>query len=73
MDTVLPMLRQARDHLTENGILVVEVGYSKPALEKLLLGVPFFWVDFEFGGDGVFVLTAKQLETYQADFERVNI
>lgn len=73
MDIVLPMLVQARDHLTDDGILVVEVGYSKPALEALLPGVPFFWVDFEFGGDGVFVLTAKQLETYQADFERVNI
>jgi len=73
MDVVLPMLRQARDYLTDEGILVIEVGYSKPALESLLPEVPFFWVDFEFGGDGVFVLTAKQLETYQADFERANI
>ena len=73
MDVVVPMLTQARDYLTDDGILVVEVGYSKPALETLLPEVPFFWVDFEFGGDGVFVLTANQLETYQADFERVNI
>ncbi|VAW51259.1 Ribosomal protein L3 N(5)-glutamine methyltransferase [hydrothermal vent metagenome] len=73
MDVVLPMLQQAREYLTDDGILVVEVGYSKPLLEKLLPQVPFFWVDFEFGGDGVFVLTAKQLEMYQADFERVNI
>jgi len=73
MDIVLPMLQQARDYLTDEGILVVEVGYSKPILEKLLPEVPFFWVEFEFGGHGVFVLTAKQLETYQADFERVNI
>jgi ribosomal protein L3 glutamine methyltransferase len=73
MDIVLPMLRQARDYLTDEGILVVEVGYSKPILEKQLPDVPFFWVEFEFGGDGVFVLTAKQLETCQADFERVNI
>ena len=73
MDVVVPMLAQARDYLTDDGILVVEVGYSKPALEALLPEVPFFWVDFEFGGDGVFVLTANQLETYQADFERVNI
>ncbi len=73
MDIVLPMLIQARDYLTDEGILVVEVGYSKPILEKLLPDVPFFWVDFEFGGEGVFVLTAKQLETYQVEFERVNI
>ena len=49
MDIVLPMLVQARDYLTDDGILVVEVGYSKPALEALLPEVPFFWVDFEFG------------------------
>ncbi len=73
MNIVLPMLQQARDYLTDEGILVVEVGYSKSILEKLLPEVPFFWVDFEFGGDGVFVLSAKQLETYRADFERVNI
>ena len=73
LDLVLPMLAQARQHLTDEGILVVEVGYSKPALESVLPEVPFFWVDFEFGGEGVFVLTAEQLETYQAEFERVNI
>ena len=73
MDIILPMLVQARDYLTDDGILVVEVGYSKPALEALLPEVPFFWVDFEYGGEGVFVLTADQLEAYQADFERANI
>ena len=71
MDIVLPMLIQARDYLTEKGILIVEVGYSQPTLEQLLPEVAFFWVDFEFGGDGVFVLTAEQLEQHQADFERV--
>jgi ribosomal protein L3 glutamine methyltransferase len=71
LDIVLPMLAQAADYLTENGILVVEVGYSKSALEQVLPEVPFFWVEFEFGGEGVFVLTAKQLEKHQADFESV--
>ncbi len=69
MDIVLPMLQQARDYLSDEGILVVEVGYSQPALEKILPQLPFFWVEFEFGGDGVFVLTAEQLDSYQADFE----
>jgi ribosomal protein L3 glutamine methyltransferase len=71
LDLVLPMLIQAGDYLTDEGILVVEVGYSKPALEKILPEVPFFWVDFEFGGDGVFVLTARQLQSHQAEFKSV--
>ena len=70
LDIVLPMLLEAREHLTDEGILVVEVGYSQAALERALPEVPFTWIDFEFGGDGVFVLTANQLETYQADFEQ---
>ena len=72
MDIVLPMLQQAGDYLTDEGILVVEVGYSKPALEQLLPEVPFFWVDFEFGGDGVFVLTASQLREYQVQFKQAH-
>ena len=71
LDLVLPMLAQARNYLSDEGILVVEVGFSKPALERVLPEVPFFWLEFEFGGDGVFLLTASQLETYQFDFERV--
>ena len=70
MDIVLPMLIRAPDYLAEDGILVVEVGYSKPILEQMLPKVPFFWVDFEFGGDGVFVLTAEQLQAHQADFKQ---
>ncbi|MCG6936963.1 MAG: 50S ribosomal protein L3 N(5)-glutamine methyltransferase [Gammaproteobacteria bacterium] len=71
LDIVLPLLSQAGDYLSDDGILVVEVGYSKHALEAVLPQVPFFWVDFEFGGEGVLVLTKGQLEKYQADFERM--
>ena len=70
LDLVLPMLLQAREHLNDEGILIVEVGYSQDALEQALPQVPFFWIDFEFGGEGVFLLTADQLETHRADFER---
>jgi ribosomal protein L3 glutamine methyltransferase len=70
LDLVLPMLAKAREHLTDEGILIVEVGYSQDALEQALPEVPFLWVDFEFGGEGVFLLTADQLEAHQADFER---
>ena len=70
LDLVLPLLAKAADYLSDEGILVVEVGYSQPALEKALPEVAFLWIDFEFGGEGVFLLTASQLRAHQADFVR---
>ncbi len=70
MDIVLPMLVEAGKHLRANGILVVEVGYSRPQLEQCLPDVPFVWLDFARGGEGVFVLTAEQMADHQDEFER---
>ncbi len=56
------ILRQAAKHLTANGILIVEVGLSQKYLMEHEL--PFMWLDFERGGEGVFLLTAKQLIDY---------
>ena len=69
LDVVIPMLKQAREFLSDNGVLIVEVGYSWPALEAALPNVPFVWLDFEYGGDGVFMLTAEQLDMHQGDFD----
>jgi ribosomal protein L3 glutamine methyltransferase len=69
MSIVRTILKQAQEYLSENGILVVEVGYSKPALEALLPDAPFTWLEFEHGGDGVFLLSAAQLREYQAMFD----
>lgn len=71
LDVVIPMLQGAREFLSDNGILVVEVGYTQPALELALPRVPFTWLDFEYGGEGVFMLTAQQLEASQSDFDRM--
>jgi len=68
LDLVLPMLLNAANYLTDEGIFVVEVGYSQAALEKVLPEVPFLWIDFEFGGEGVFLLTAGQLQAHKDDF-----
>ena len=73
MDIVIPILRGARERLSANGILVVEVGYSQPLLEVCLPEVPFTWLEFEHGGEGVFMLTAEQLEAHQADFDAVTV
>jgi len=65
LDLVIPMLQQAREYLTEQGILVVEVGNSQHALQAAYPHVPFVWLDFERGGSGIFLLTAEQLDEYE--------
>lgn len=68
LNLVLPMLQRAAEFLTDGGILIVEVGYSQAALERVLPTVPFLWIEFEFGGEGVFLLTHSQLQAHQEDF-----
>lgn len=68
LDLVRIMLKQAREYLSDDGILVVEVGNSWPALEQAYPEVDFFWQEFENGGHGVFVLTAAQLDQHQERF-----
>lgn len=69
LDCVRCILAAALHHLNPDGILVVEVGSSAEALMAAYPAVPFTWLEFEHGGDGVFLLTARQLAEYRDVFE----
>lgn len=61
LDVALRILASASRYLTADGVLVVEVGASQQALSEALPAAPFTWLEFEHGGEGVFLLTAEQL------------
>ena len=68
LDLVRRMLAEAADHLTEQGVLIVEVGNSQVHVETLYPEVDFTWLEFEEGGHGVFLLAAAQCREHQALF-----
>lgn len=61
LDIAHRILAGAADHLTENGLLIVEVGNSWVALDEAYPELPFTWLEFENGGDGVFLLRSEDL------------
>lgn len=70
LDLVLRILVDAADYLTERGILIVEVGSSAETLQMQFPEIPFYWLNFEHGGDGVFLLTAEQVCAFNEHFKK---
>jgi ribosomal protein L3 glutamine methyltransferase len=66
LDIALRILRDAPDHLTDDGLLIVEVGESERALAALLPEVPFVWIEFKVGPMGVFALEHRELVEHAA-------
>ena len=62
------ILAQAADYLSENGVLVCEVGNSMVHLIEQFPQVPFTWLELDNGGIGVFMLTKQQLQEYRQLF-----
>lgn len=61
LDLALNILRDAPEHLSVDGVLIVEVGESEKALVKLLPQVPFNWIEFEVGQMGVLLIDRSDL------------
>ncbi len=64
LDLVIKILAEAEKYLAEQGVLIIEVGSSAETLQNMFPQIPFYWLDFERGGDGVFLLTAEQIKQY---------
>ncbi|MEW8079071.1 MAG: 50S ribosomal protein L3 N(5)-glutamine methyltransferase [Candidatus Thiodiazotropha endolucinida] len=61
LEIVQRILKQAKRHLSPQGIIIVEVGNSAQLLMDSYPELPFVWLDFERGGEGVFLLSAADL------------
>jgi ribosomal protein L3 glutamine methyltransferase len=62
LDIVRRILAEARPKLSKDGVLVVEIGHNREALEQAYPDLPFTWLETS-GGDGfVFLLNAADLQ-----------
>lgn len=67
LEPAVRLLEAAPNYLDAGGVLVVEVGSQAGALTDAFPGMPLVWLDFERGGEGVFIVTAEQLAHYWRD------
>jgi ribosomal protein L3 glutamine methyltransferase len=61
LDHTNTILREAAKHLNDEGILVVEIGHNRDALEAAYPEMEFTWLQVESGDQFVFLLTKEQL------------
>jgi ribosomal protein L3 glutamine methyltransferase len=65
------LLQQALTRLSPQGVLIVEVGYSQPQFEAVYADLPVTWLEFERGGQGVFMITRADLVAHRDLIEAV--
>lgn len=61
LDATRIILRDAARHLNPGGLLAVEIGHNRQALEAAFPHLDFAWPQIEGGEDTVFILTREQL------------
>ncbi|MFT3762030.1 MAG: 50S ribosomal protein L3 N(5)-glutamine methyltransferase [Pseudoxanthomonas sp.] len=71
LDLVLKILRDAPLHLSQDGLLICEVGESERALAALLPDVEFAWIEFKVGQMGVFAVECAELIAHNAQIREL--
>lgn len=61
LDLVRRILAEAADHLAPGGVLIVEIGHNRAAVEAAYPDVPFTWLSTHAGDDFVFMLGRDHL------------
>jgi len=61
LDHTIRIIHEAKHHLNDDGMLIVEIGHNKEALLKKFPEAQFQWLDVSLGNDFVFILQKSQL------------
>jgi ribosomal protein L3 glutamine methyltransferase len=62
MDFIRPLLAQAAQHLTLDGVLVLEIGNEKPNFEAAYPQLPVVWLPTSAGDEQVLLIERRSLE-----------
>ena len=71
LDLALRIMRDAPLHLSQDGLLICEVGEAERALVRLLPELPLAWVEFKVGQMGIFVAERADLVAHNAEIARL--
>lgn len=61
LDATRVILAEAKAHLNPGGLLIVEIGHNRDALETAFPGLPFTWLETSGGDQFVFMLREEEL------------
>lgn len=61
LDATRIILQHSADYLTDDGLLVVEIGHNRAALEQAYPKLPFTWLETSAGDEFVFLLRRQEL------------
>ena len=68
LNAIRVILHQAAHYLTDQGILIVEIGHNRQLLEQAFPQTPFTWLETSAGNEFVFLLRQDQLPKSNSPF-----